>query len=357
MSPLPKVIDPDERSVAETQARSAILFGPPGTSKTTLIRTLAGAIGWEYVELHPSHFVAEGLPNVQRTADDIFTKLMELDRCVVLFDEIDELMRERETEPDAFGRFLTTSMLPKLAELWKQRRILYFVATNRIGHFDQALTRSERFDALVLVPPPSFASKKRRLIEILTGLDSTMLVDVRVTVQQVQKELDAITGEQAKPDDELHEEHLLAKFVLIRWDQLEELAHALLRLVRRSRSSRLVLDGPMLKSALRELADARLKHYGPYIDFQRDRARSGRDFGKDVVWLVAGRKPSSRRVHALLRDASGSSWCVGTRDLISDAAEGNVEFRRDGTVKFRSDSHSGGRRFPHRKSVAPRHRR
>ena len=66
----------------------------------------------EYVELHSSHFDAGGLPNVQRTFEEFFTKLIELDQCVVLFDEIDELMRERETVPDAFGRFLTTSMLP-----------------------------------------------------------------------------------------------------------------------------------------------------------------------------------------------------------------------------------------------------
>src|SRR5207237_1183774 len=223
MSPQPEIIDPDERSIGATQARAAILFGPPGTSKTTLIQTVSAAVGWEYVELHPSHFVAGGLPNVQRTADEIFTRLMELDRCVVLFDEIDELMRERETEPDAFGRFLTTSMLPKLAELWKQRRILYFVGTNHIGHFDQALTRSQRFDALILVPPPAFAAKKRRLLKVLSELDPRMPVDVVVTAQQVQRELDAISATELKPNDELHEEHLLAKFVLIRWDQLEEL--------------------------------------------------------------------------------------------------------------------------------------
>lgn len=135
-------VDPDDRVIAEEQMRSAILFGPPGTSKTTLARAVAAAVCWEYVELHPSHFVAAGLPNVQRTADEIFTKLMELDRCVVLFDEIDELVRERQKEPDAFGRFLTTSMLPKLAELWKQRRIIYFVATNHVAYFDSALTKS-----------------------------------------------------------------------------------------------------------------------------------------------------------------------------------------------------------------------
>src|SRR6185503_8660571 len=148
-------------------------------------RTLSAAVGWEYVELHPSHFVAGGLPNVQRTADEIFTRLKELHRCVVLFDEIDELMRERETEPDAFGRFLTTSMLPKLAELWKQRRIIYFVATNHVEYFDQAVIRDQRFDALLMVPPPAFDVKVERLRSLFARLAPGRDLIVSVTRTEV----------------------------------------------------------------------------------------------------------------------------------------------------------------------------
>ena len=115
-APEGETIDPDRPLIGERSSRSAIFFGPPGTGKTFLISALADAIGWKFVELHPSHFVSEGLPDVQRTADGIFGKLMELDHVVVLFDEIDELVRERDLEPDQFGRFLTTSMLPRLGD-------------------------------------------------------------------------------------------------------------------------------------------------------------------------------------------------------------------------------------------------
>ena len=64
-------------------------------------------------------------------------------------------------------------MLPKLAELWEARKILYFVATNHINYFDSAIIRSHRFDALILVSPPSFRSKIEELERLLPGAPIT----------------------------------------------------------------------------------------------------------------------------------------------------------------------------------------
>jgi hypothetical protein len=71
-------LEPDRECIDGDKCRSAILFGPPGASKTTLTQSLAAALRWDYVELHASHFVADGLPNVQKTADLIFQKLSPL---------------------------------------------------------------------------------------------------------------------------------------------------------------------------------------------------------------------------------------------------------------------------------------
>jgi SpoVK/Ycf46/Vps4 family AAA+-type ATPase len=121
-SPDPDIRDPDTKLIGQDDARSAILFGPPGTGKTTLVQALAGALGWRFVEVQAAAFLSQGMDQVPARAEAIFDALMELDRCVVLFDEVDELIRSRgEAETDPFGRFLTTSMLPKIAQLWSQR--------------------------------------------------------------------------------------------------------------------------------------------------------------------------------------------------------------------------------------------
>ncbi len=254
--------EPDACPIEAQQARSAILFGPPGTSKTYLASCVAAAVGWKYIEVHASHFVARGLAEVHRTADDIFNRLMELDHTVVLFDEIDELVREREQEHDAFGRFLTTSMLPKVAELWEQRKIVYFVATNHIRYFDAAITRSRRFDALVFVGTPSCEAKFKRLKEC-SNRDVTF--DGMDKLVQEQLTRASCVGAEMK-DKPLPDDMLLAKFALLRYDQLEELAHHLAKLQQGDSSARM----EMMEKALGEIGDQRLRTYGPYVDFVRD---------------------------------------------------------------------------------------
>jgi len=279
-------LEPDTKPIQSEQARSAILFGPPGTSKTSLARSVAGALGWQYVELHASHFVAAGLPAVQSTADEIFQRLMELDHTVVLFDEIDELVRERDVEPDAFGRFLTTSMLPKLAELWKQRKLIYFIATNHIEYFDKAVTRAQRFDALIFVTPPSFEKKTGELRRLL----SKTYPQTRITIEFTEVEVvQALAGLEClgyyRDDDSLPEQHVLAKFVLLRWDQLDELAYRISRIIGQA-SGGLKLSRPLIEEALKNISDPSLLVRKTYCDYQRAGRYSMKDFSKETVWAV-----------------------------------------------------------------------
>ena len=38
--------------------KAVILFGPPGTGKTSFAKAVAGRLGWPFVELFPSRFAA-----------------------------------------------------------------------------------------------------------------------------------------------------------------------------------------------------------------------------------------------------------------------------------------------------------
>ena len=142
-------------------ARSALMFGPPGTSKTETARAVADELGWPMVELTPSEFVRGTLANIYDKAEEIFEDLMDLSAAVVFFDEMDALVQTREGEEhlDIASQFLTTTMLPKLSRLHGQASVVFFMATNFQDRFDAAIKRSGRFDLLLCMGPPKLTEK------------------------------------------------------------------------------------------------------------------------------------------------------------------------------------------------------
>lgn len=147
------------RSIGKATPMSAILFGPPGTSKTELTKTIAEYLGWPRLVVDPSYFVKKGMDNIQAQADKLFTMLSVTERIVVLLDEFDEMVRDRSSAVDVLSRFLTTAMLPKLATINKVRKLVFLVATNYIGSFDLAISRRGRFDLVIQVMPPLLDAK------------------------------------------------------------------------------------------------------------------------------------------------------------------------------------------------------
>lgn len=164
-------------------SRSALLFGPPGTSKTTLVKGIAAELGWDFVEITPSHFVSHGLPNIYSRANEIFDDLRDMRNVVIFFDEMDALTRTRQQgaggQPlDVTQQFLTTSMLPKLASLHDDPSNVFFMATNHRRDFDEAIVRPGRFDLLIFMPPPKWKQKLQH-IDAFLGSDKNDAAEVR----------------------------------------------------------------------------------------------------------------------------------------------------------------------------------
>jgi hypothetical protein len=155
--------------------RSMLLYGPPGTGKTRVADSIAKALNRRLITITVSDFLASGGAQVEARAKDIFQVLMYQPPCVVLFDEIDHFLLNRDsdryTKQETIFQFMTPGMLTKLSELRNRGAVLFVVATNYEERIDPAIKRPGRIDHRYLLLP-SDGHSRRGMLEKLASKSS-----------------------------------------------------------------------------------------------------------------------------------------------------------------------------------------
>ncbi len=146
---------------------AVLLFGPPGTGKTSFARAIASRLSWAFVELHPS-LLGRGVEGA-RALRDALTELGRVDRLVCFLDEADEIASDRSERPDS--QPLVNELL-KAIPLFKSRPDrLMVMATNSVEAIDPALLRPGRFDLVIPVGAPDESERAELAAEFLPGPD------------------------------------------------------------------------------------------------------------------------------------------------------------------------------------------
>lgn len=133
--------------------RAIVLFGPPGTGKTTFAKAVSSRLSWPFVEVFPARLSGDprGLAGALR---DTFTRIAELDNVVVFIDEVEEIASHRKGEPPTPSQGVTNELL-KLIPLFREGKgRLLIVATNFIRALDAAFLRHGRFDYVIPIGLP-----------------------------------------------------------------------------------------------------------------------------------------------------------------------------------------------------------
>ncbi len=187
---------------------SYILFGPPGTGKTTIIKSIAKQLDWDFYNIGPQHFIKTGITIEEavkiciENIKEIIEKGKEgsLSKKIFLFDEIDELLVSREGDADRETRLATTMMLPLIQDLRDLAKIygfVFFVATNHIERFDSAITRLGRFDLILPLGPPDRVSRFLLFHEFIDRIRDEYLEKYNL---EIKTEFDLVIGEEKKKE-------------------------------------------------------------------------------------------------------------------------------------------------------------
>ncbi|NKZ10754.1 ATP-binding protein [Mycolicibacterium septicum DSM 44393] len=163
---------------------SMLLYGPPGTGKTSFSENLAEALGYDMITISPSDFTQSGEAGVEQRAKRVFDVLQSQANTVILFDEIDRLLLDRDSKKymsqETIFQMMTPSMLTKINDLRKSARSVFIIATNYAEDIDSAIKRTGRIDEQILLLPPDLTQRARiireRAKEIVLPLDSDAVV-------------------------------------------------------------------------------------------------------------------------------------------------------------------------------------
>ncbi|GAB3225355.1 ATP-binding protein [Mycolicibacterium hippocampi] len=186
--------------------KAAILFGPPGTGKTSFAKAVAGRLGWPFIEIFPSRLAAPDvtMPNALR---DMFADLTELEAAVVFIDEVEEIAGSRSGIPSDPAHGVTNELLKLIPTFRQHDERLLICATNSVRSLDSAFLRPGRFDYVIPVGPPDDAARKaiwnRYLGAVADGVEVDKLVEATAMFTPADIEFAARKGAQCAFEREI----------------------------------------------------------------------------------------------------------------------------------------------------------
>jgi len=163
--------------------KAIVLFGPPGTGKTTFAKGIASRLGWPFVELEPSRLGGQGPEREAERLVDAFDALLELPSVVAFIDEVEDIASMRQ-EDRRVSPSLTNELLRQIPRIRDSREHLLVRATNWVARLDSAFLRPGRFDYVLAVGPPDADARAaiwQRYVDEITDEDVDLAALVEAT--------------------------------------------------------------------------------------------------------------------------------------------------------------------------------
>jgi transitional endoplasmic reticulum ATPase len=159
--------------------KGALIYGPPGCGKTLLGRALATETGANMILVKGPEILSKWVGESEKAIREVFRKAKASAPCVVIFDELDSLARNKSGE-SGVGENILSQLLTEIEEGISSQVVVIGI-TNRPDILDSTLLRTGRLDLVLYVSPPD---EKGRL-EIIKILTKKMPLTDDVKLQEI----------------------------------------------------------------------------------------------------------------------------------------------------------------------------
>lgn len=159
--------------------KAIVLFGPPGTGKTTFAKGIASRLGWPFIELQPGELAGDGPEQQAGMLAAILDQIIELPAAVIFVDEVEDVASQRDGERRV-NASVTNEFLRQIPRLREVSSHLLVCATNWVDRLDSAFLRPGRFDYVLPVGPPDVDAR-----EAIWGRYVTEITDEEIDLERL----------------------------------------------------------------------------------------------------------------------------------------------------------------------------
>ncbi|MGO8673288.1 MAG: AAA family ATPase [Capsulimonadaceae bacterium] len=163
-----------------------LLYGQPGTGKTTIARVLASESHCHFLATSPAEINSMWLGESEKAVKRLFDEARAKAPAIIFLDEIDALLPSRTGGINQYSDKVVNQFLHEMDGLTRNRRIFVVGATNRRDMLDPALLRGGRLSREIEIPLPDLPGR-RALFALSTGT-AKMADDVSLDDLAVQTE-------------------------------------------------------------------------------------------------------------------------------------------------------------------------
>jgi len=135
--------------------RGIIFYGPPGSGKTYLARSIANEVRAGFYYINGPDVVGTMYGETEANLRKIFAEAAHHAPSIVLIDELDAIAPHREKSGAQSDVRMVTQLLSLLDGLMKVDGVVVIGTTNRVDAIDVALRRPGRFDREIFIGPPT----------------------------------------------------------------------------------------------------------------------------------------------------------------------------------------------------------
>lgn len=167
------------RQMRLSAGAGVMMFGPPGTGKTTVARAIAHEVNAPIAVVDCQRLVNKYLGEGERKIHELFEQARKYETCVIFFDDFETIAQSRDTAHDAIARLVGQLLVEMDGYKKNQNNLLVLSATNIPWSIDPALKRAGRFSEQIYISLPNEEARYELLKMQTRGVQQADTLDFR----------------------------------------------------------------------------------------------------------------------------------------------------------------------------------